>query len=554
MEPVAAALARLSKAQAKCAKELEALSESHADSPAWASAGIAAVARLCHDPASAAAAAATLGHLSAVGESNDDLIREGGAIPSLVAVLTGGIESFAATQAAAALANLTCNKVSRAAIIEAGAIPPLAALLSGGAESQTASEAAGALRNLARDDEGQAAITEAGAVPPLVALLSGGPESEAAREAVGALTCLTCSNVAIRAAIIEAGAIPPLVALLSGGPDSEAAADAARTLANLAFSIEAIRAAIIEAGAIPPLVALLSGGPESEAAGGAAGALRNLACYDEAIRAAIIEAGAVPPLVALLSGGPESEAARRAAAALRNLACGTNTTAVLEEVARTQTDCSSWDRLQEVLRDCASARLHAAEEEGTDVAALERAITLATAVQVDAAALEHAQGRLREINGDAERQERRESFGLGSLELPDEFVCPITMEKMRGAAAALAARIARAPPHRCHAPPACAYADPVVASDGHSYERSAILSVLRDGNGLSPLTREPLQPNVLIQNRNLKRRMQEHEEDVLRIAATVFAIASDGAQQPGPAAGGGGSSSEPAPKRSRRAR
>ena len=45
MEPVAAALARLSKAQAKCAKELKALSESHADSPAWASAGIAAVAR-----------------------------------------------------------------------------------------------------------------------------------------------------------------------------------------------------------------------------------------------------------------------------------------------------------------------------------------------------------------------------------------------------------------------------------------------------------------------------------------------------------------------------
>ena len=33
---------------------------------------------------------------------------------------------------------------------------------------------------------------------------------------------------------------------------------------------------------------------------------------------------------------------------------------------------------------------------------------------------------------DAERQARRESFGLGSLELPDEFVCPITMDKMRG--------------------------------------------------------------------------------------------------------------------------
>ena len=90
-----------------------------------------------------------------------------------------------------------------------------------------------------------------------------------------------------------------------------------------------------------------------------------------------------------------------------------------------------------------------------------------------------------------------------------------------------------------------------MASDGHSYERSAILLVLRDGNGLSPLTRERLQPNVLIANRNLKRRMQEHDEDMLRVAAIVTANASDGAQQPGPAAGGGEPSSEPAPKRSR---
>ena len=100
----------------------------------------------------------------------------------------------------------------------------------------------------------------------------------------------------------------------------------------------------------------------------------------------------------------------------------------------------------------------------------------------------------------------------------------------------------------------------MVASDGHSYERSAILSVLRNGNGLSPLTRERLQQNVLIPNRNLKRRMQEHDEDILRAAATAVANASasdgakDGAQQPGPAAGGGEPSSEPAPKRSRRAR
>eukprot|EP00964_Phaeocystis_antarctica_P037342 scaffold21327_cov66-Phaeocystis_antarctica.AAC.9 len=46
--------------------------------------------------------------------------------------------------------------------------------------------------------------------------------------------------------------------------------------------------------------------------------------------------------------------------------------------------------------------------------------------------------------------------------------------------------------------------------------------------------------------------MQEHEEDILRAAATAVANASDGAQQQGPAAGGGEPSTEPAPKRRRR--
>ena len=70
---------------------------------------------------------------------------------------------------------------------------------------------------------------------------------------------------------------------------------------------------------------------------------------------------------------------------------------------------------------------------------------------------------------------------------------------------------------------------------------------------MSPLTRKRLKPNVLIPNHNLKRRMQEHDKDIdmLRVAATSVANASDGAQQLGPAAGGGEPSSEPVPKRSR---
>lgn len=58
------------------------------------------------------------------------------------------------------------------------------------------------------------------------------------------------------------------------------------------------------------------------------------------------------------------------------------------------------------------------------------------------------------------------------------FTCPITLEFM---------------------------IDPVVASDGHTYERYAIQDMLnRNGrNGKSPITREPLAPN-LYPNRTLK--------------------------------------------------
>ena len=74
--------------------------------------------------------------------------------------------------------------------------------------------------------------------------------------------------------------------------------------------------------------------------------------------------------------------------------------------------------------------------------------------------------------------------------------------------------------------------DPVVASDGHSYERSAIQDVLERGNGLSPLTREVLTP-TLFPNRNLKKRIREHDEDVLQMAeqAAATAVAREAQRQ-----------------------
>ena len=212
-----AALAQLAEAQAVCdfltglcAKELEALSDSHATSPAWASAGIAAVVRLCHDPASAANAAATLANLSWADDANGDRIREAGAILQLVALLSGGPESDARTKAALVLGYLASN-VSLGlehivTITEAGAIPPLVALLTGGPESDAATNAALALGYLASSGANTVAITEAGAIPLLVALLSGGPDSEAADNAAGALRNLTLNDNATSTAITNAGA------------------------------------------------------------------------------------------------------------------------------------------------------------------------------------------------------------------------------------------------------------------------------------------------------------------------------------------------------------
>lgn len=81
----------------------------------------------------------------------------------------------------------------------------------------------------------------------------------------------------------------------------------------------------------------------------------------------------------------------------------------------------------------------------------------------------------------------------------------------------------------------------MVASDGNSYERAAIERVLR-GDGLSPLTRQPLE-RTLFPNRALKRRIEEYEERDLQIAAMVVAATGERGEASG--------SAEPAPKRSR---
>lgn len=69
---------------------------------------------------------------------------------------------------------------------------------------------------------------------------------------------------------------------------------------------------------------------------------------------------------------------------------------------------------------------------------------------------------------------------LRGMKIRDEFICPITYELMR---------------------------EPVVASDGHTYEKHAIEKWLKT-NFTSPRSGEPMDP-ILIPNINLKKLIQD---------------------------------------------
>ena len=287
-------------------------------------------------------------------------------------------------------------------------------------------------------------------------------------------------------------AIPILVQLLKGGHGASAAALA---IDHIAVNSAANKNAIREAGAIVPLVALLQAGAGSEAATMAAGALRNLASLNDTNKNAIREAGAIAPLVVLLQAGAGSQAARRAAGALQHLSDSpTCSQAILAALADAATPLDAFPSLQQKLRSVATERLQR-NEAGEDAAALEAALAMATAMgATDEVVAARVHLRLDELRTASARRARRESVGL-NVALPADFTCPITYDKMK---------------------------DPVVASDGHSYERSAIEEVLRGPHPLSPLTRATLGP-ALVPNLNLRRRIEDYEAELDRMAEQMAA-------------------------------
>ena len=260
-------------------------------------------------------------------------------------------------------------------------------------------------------------------------------------------------------------------------------------LTNFRMSADESKAVAL---AIPILVQLLKGGHGASAA---ALAIDHIAVNSAANTNAIREAGAIAPLVALLQAGAGSKAATYAAGALKVLSNSpTSSQAILAALADAATPLDAFPSLQQKLRSIATERLQRTEA-GEDAAALEAALAMATAMgATDEAVMERVRSRLDELQTAAARRARRESVGL-NVALPADFTCPITYDKMK---------------------------DPVVASDGHSYERSAIEEVLRGPHPISPLTRATLGP-TLVPNLNLRRRIEEHEAELDRMAEQMAA-------------------------------
>ena len=487
-------------------------------------------------------AARAVANLASASAESRDALREAGAIPALVKVLQKSGCVAGETYAAWALSTLACgNAINRDAIRDAGAILPLVRLLrqpsSGGVPTEhgTPSEAAeAALASLSTNSaENQDAIRQAGAIPVLVKQLQTKGGAEVATQAMDALATLSAMNIANNDAIREAGGIPALTARLHEGAQSECATKALGALINLSCSSTTNRDALRDAGAIPPLVEMLREVQPQQAAEDAACVLANLAGYHPANQDAIREAGAIPLLVHLLT--VSQEAATEASRALSNLcANAANQVAIqeagavemlvqvlamgycevaqhaehvllslmqnsmgaagatLDAIAAGSVSLADFPTLQESIRGFGACQLQHAEA-GEDVAALRAAIDNAASVgAADAETLGRARQRIDELAREAMRQAHRISLGIGSIEFPHDFCCPITLSKLR---------------------------DPVVASDGNTYEREAIMTVLGPGcSKISPLTREPLAPHVF-RNTALLRRIELYDEEMAQAAA-----------------------------------
>jgi hypothetical protein len=88
---------------------------------------------------------------------------------------------------------------------------------------------------------------------------------------------------------------------------------------------------------------------------------------------------------------------------------------------------------------------------------------------------------------------------MEELYIPNEYLCPLTLEIM---------------------------IDPVLACDGHTYERDAILQIR---GSLSPMTRQPIDKTNLIPNRALKNSILRYNEELQKATAAKLELEREAA-------------------------
>ena len=181
-------------------------------------------------------------------------LRDAGAVPHLVALLSGGASPALAAEALAILAERV--PPLRREAVDAGALGPLVALL-GGSDSMAVLPATNALTEVAADDDTslKRAVFDAGAVPPLLRLVGHPNEDLATAAAIAVGAVLTDRDAGRCRAVAEAGGISVLVRALSG---AERAMNAAAALQSIAEASPRLRNAVLSAGAERPLEALRS--------------------------------------------------------------------------------------------------------------------------------------------------------------------------------------------------------------------------------------------------------------------------------------------------------
>lgn len=411
----------------------------------------------------AAHAVATLTHHSM---PNQLAVVRGAGVPTLVELLDGD-DAEARRYAVRTFANLASSNEVPVIDARRAAIAPLISIISTG-DNKCREQAARALANLACSTSEQELIAKVKGIPPLVELVRSG-SCLAQEQAARALANLSCKDANLHP-ILENGGIQALVDLL-GSPSGACKKQAAGALANLACNNSENCSAVVNAGGVPDLVALLSS--ENEACREqAVRAVGNLACSHENQKALLAE-GCAKKLISMLKWSEDKIGCKqRVVRALANMAADNeeNQIAIIQDGAvealiqlLSSREYGFQDETKRALMLLACGTDSKVQSEVTEIQGA-RATVVASILGVRLSSQKHSFAKMRFL------QEGGDNEGV-----PRQLVCPITHELMQ---------------------------EPVVAEDGHTYEKAAIVEWFRNRNS-SPMTNEHLKstqviPNVLV--------------------------------------------------------